>query len=280
MISSLYKKTWAVLMKRPFHLWGISLLVIVLYWAACIGFIGVPAVAFCVALLLTASMEMIYLNCYRTGLEPKTSYLFAAFHKERIWHVLGGMAWRYLWIFLWSLIPIVGPVFGIIRSYEYAFVPYILMTREDIKPTEAIKISKQETMGYKGKMFGADVLLVGLYLAALLLLSLFGAIPYLGVLFKIVRFLLIFAFGLFSPLFLGILHAAFYVEIQNRRAAQQQPAAPTTPIIPAPAQEPETNAEAAPVQSAAAPVCPHCGAAIETAGAAFCTACGGRLDQK
>lgn len=280
MISGIYKVSFAALKKQPFRLWGIALLGGFLYLAAYIGFIAVPAVAFCVDLLLSASLAMIFLNSYRTGLEPKTAYLFSAFRKDHIWRVLGGMAWSRLWIFLWSLIPIVGIVFGVIRAYEYAFVPYILMTREDVKPTEAIKISKQETMGYKGKMFGADVLLAGIYFAALLLLSLFGAIPYLGVLFKIARFLLILAFGLFSPLFLGILHAAFYVEIQNRRAAQQQPAAPTTPIIPAPAQEPKTNAEAAPVQSAAAPVCPHCGAAIETAGAVFCTACGGRLDQK
>ena len=33
--------------------------------------------------------------------------------------VLCGMGWMMLWIFLWSLIPIVGIVFGIIRTYEY-----------------------------------------------------------------------------------------------------------------------------------------------------------------
>ncbi len=139
MVSSIYKKTFSVLMKRPFRLWGIALLAGALYLAACIGFIAVPAAAFCVNLLLSASLAMIFLNSYRTGLEPKTAYLFAAFRKDRIWRVLGGMAWMQLWIFLWSLIPIAGIVFGVIRAYEYAFVPYILMTREDVKPTEAIK---------------------------------------------------------------------------------------------------------------------------------------------
>ena len=159
MVSSIYKKTFSVLMKRPFRLWGISLLAEFLCLVAYAGFIGVPAAAFCAALLLSASMSMIFLNSYRTGLEPKTTYLFASFKKDRILRVLGGMAWMQLWIFLWSLIPIVGIVFGIIRMYEYRFVPYILMTRDDVKPTDAIKISKQETMGYKGKMFGADILL-------------------------------------------------------------------------------------------------------------------------
>ena len=149
MVSSIYKKTFSVLMKRPFRLWGISLLAEFLCLVAYAGFIGVPAAAFCAALLLSASMSMIFLNSYRTGLEPKTTYLFASFKKDRILRVLGGMAWMQLWIFLWSLIPIVGIVFGIIRMYEYRFVPYILMTRDDVKPTDAIKISKQETMGYK-----------------------------------------------------------------------------------------------------------------------------------
>ena len=172
MVSGIYKKSFSALKKQPFRLWGIALLGAFLYLAACIGFIAVPAAAFCVNLLLSASLAMIFLNSYRTGLEPKTAYLFAAFRKDRIWRVLGGMAWMQLWIFLWSLIPIAGIVFGVIRAYEYAFVPYILMTREDVKPTEAIKISKQETMGYKGRMFGADMLLFAIGFGVTLVLAL------------------------------------------------------------------------------------------------------------
>ena len=304
MVSSIYKKTFSVLMKRPFRLWGISLLAEFLCLVAYAGFIGVPAAAFCAALLLSASMSMIFLNSYRTGLEPKTAYLFASFKKDRILHVLGGMAWMQLWIFLWSLIPIVGIVFGIIRMYEYRFVPYILMTRDDVKPTDAIKISKQETMGYKGKMFGADILLGAVYLGAFLVFTLLGKIPYLGVLFRILWVLIAIAYGLLAPLFSGIMQAAFYVEIQNRRAAGPQPSAPAQPVppvIPAPASEPETQpapqgepvvtaqepeapAQPEPEQEApeqpqsTEPRCPHCGAPVKMPGAAFCTACGRRLE--
>ena len=304
MVSSIYKKTFSVLMKRPFRLWGISLLAEFLCLVAYAGFIGVPAAAFCAALLLSASMSMIFLNSYRTGLEPKTTYLFASFKKDRILRVLGGMAWMQLWIFLWSLIPIVGIVFGIIRMYEYRFVPYILMTRDDVKPTDAIKISKQETMGYKGKMFGADILLGAVYLGAFLVFTLLGEIPYLGVLFRILWVLIAIAYGLLAPLFSGIMQAAFYVEIQNRRAAGPQPSAPAQPIppvIPAPAsepepqpapqgepvvtaQEPEAPAQPEPEQEApeqtqsTEPRCPHCGALVKMQGAVFCTACGRRLE--
>ena len=315
MISNLYQKTFSVLMKRPFKLWGITLLSGVLLMAVHVGFIGIPAVGFCAALLLEASMSMIYLNSYRTGLEPKTSYLLAAFRKDRIWRVLGGMAWMYLWIFLWFLIPVVGFVFAAIRAYEYRFVPYILMTRDDVRPTEAIKVSKAETMGYKGKLFGADLLLEGVYFVVILLLSLLSMIPYVGIVFTILRIVLTVVFGVLAPLFLGILHAAFYVEIQNRRAAAAQrpsapvqpapptqPAQPVPPVIPAPASEPETQpapqgepvvtaqepeAPAQPEQSPEEPEqpqpaelrCPHCGAAVKTPGAVFCTSCGRRLDE-
>ena len=305
MISNLYQKTFSVLMKRPLRLWGITLLSSVLLVVVHIGFIGIPAVGFCAALLLEASMSMIYLNSYRTGLEPKTAYLFAAFRKDRIWRVLGGMAWMYLWIFLWFLIPVVGFVFAAIRAYEYRFVPYILMTRDDVRPTEAIKVSKAETMGYKGKLFGADLLLEGVYFVVILLLSLLSKIPYVGILFTILRIVLTVAFGVLAPLFLGILHAAFYVEIQNRRAAAPQPSAPAQPVppvIPAPASEPETQPapQGEPVVTAqepeapaqpeleqeapeqpqpAEPRCPHCGAAVKTPGAVFCTSCGRRLDE-
>lgn len=315
MISNLYQKTFSVLMKRPLRLWGITLLSSVLLVVVHIGFIGIPAVGFCAALLLEASMSMIYLNSYRTGLEPKTSYLLAAFRKDRIWRVLGGMAWMYLWIFLWFLIPVVGFVFAAIRAYEYRFVPYILMTRDDVRPTEAIKVSKAETMGYKGKLFGADLLLEGVYFVVILLLSLLSMIPYVGIVFTILRIVLTVVFGVLAPLFLGILHAAFYVEIQNRRAAAAQrpsapvqpapptqPAQPVPPVIPAPASEPETQpapqgepvvtaqepeapAQPEPEQEApeqpqpAEPRCPHCGAAVKTPGAVFCTSCGRRLDE-
>ena len=305
MISNLYQKTFSVLMKRPLRLWGITLLSSVLLVVVHIGFIGIPAVGFCALLLLEASMSMIYLNSYRTGLEPKTAYLFAAFRKDRIWRVLGGMAWMQLWIFLWSLIPIAGIVFGVIRAYEYAFVPYILMTREDVKPTEAIKISKQETMGYKGKMFGADMLLVAIGFGVTLVLALFGLIPYIGGPFRVLRYLASPVLSTLISMFSLILDAAFYVEIQNRRAAGQQPSAPAQPVppvIPAPASEPETQpapqgepvvtaqepeapAQPEPEQEApeqpqpAEPRCPHCGAAVKTPGAVFCTSCGRRLDE-
>lgn len=299
MILDIYKKAFSVLMKRPVRLWGVSLLCTVLAGLAGLGFAGIPAIAFIIAIALEASMAMIYLNSYRTGLAPKTAYLFSAFSKERFGRVVGGMAWMYLWVFLWSLIPIVGIVFGIIRAYEYRFTPYILMTRPDVKATEAIQISKQETMGYKGKMFGAEILASLAYVLVTLILSLFGAIPYIGVLFVIINVLLCIIWVLLSPLFFGIVAAAFYVEAHNAPAPSAAPApapapAPTPAPAPAPAPEPAPapapEAEApnaapeaeTPVTESAPSAPPHpsfctsCGAPVQ-ADEKFCTRCGHKL---
>ena len=246
MVRSIYKKAFAVLKKKPVTLWGISLLCALLELIALVGFGMLPIGAFIVGIALEAGMAMIYLNSYRTGLKPKSVYLFAAFRKDRFWRVVGGMAWMSLWVFLWALIPFAGIVFAVIRAYEYRFTPYILMTRDDVKATEAIKLSKQMTMGYKGKMFWADVLICLLYLAAALVLALFSLIPFIGILFRVVNSLLSIAFSLFAPLFLGIVQAAFYVETQSAAPAAP-PAQPTIPAPVAPAAPAAPEAPAAPV---------------------------------
>ena len=262
MVTSIYKKAFAVLRQKPVTLWGISLLCGLLELLAFIGFGAVPVGAFIAAWALEAGMAMIYLNSYRTGLKPKSTYLFAAFKKDRFWRVVGGLAWMELWIFLWALIPIVGIVFAVIRAYEYRFTPYILMTRDDVKATDAIKLSKQETMGYKGKMFWADMLIVLLYLAAALVLLILSLIPFIGVLFRVVNTLLSIAFSLFAPLFLGIVQAAFYVETKSAPTTPARPTPPTPPTIPAPVAPvaptapaaPEAPVTEAPAEEAPAPV--------------------------
>ena len=273
MVNTIYQKSFAALMKRPFRLWGISLLGALLCWLAGIGFAGILAVGFAIAWAIDVSLAMIFLHGYQTGEEPHTADLFQTFRKDRFLRVVGGMAWMSLWIFLWSLIPVVGIVFGVIRMYEYRFVPYILMTRDDVKPTDALRVSREQTMGYKGKMFWAILFL-----------------------FNIV-------YGLFLNLFYGIQHAAFYAELQD--AARPGPAAPVVPpVIPAPqapkAEEPVKESEApkaeapaeeakpaekaneapASAEAAAEPEAPHtcpvCGMPVQL-DEKFCTSCGHKL---
>lgn len=215
MIGSIYKQSLAVLAKKPFRLWGISLLQIFLASAAYALFGVVVGVAVSIGLLLETSMTLIYLNGF-IGQDVKATQLFDCF---RDWHtvgrVLGGMAWMLMWVVLWSLIPVVGIVFGIIKAYSYRLTPYILMREPDIKATDACKVSAERTMGFKGKMFLADILAVLVVWAAVLILSLLSAIPYLGWLFGIVNIAVIIIGAACLPLFLGLVQSAFYVEIEK-----------------------------------------------------------------
>ena len=84
-----------------------------------------------------------YLHGYR-GEEIYSAQLLEIYEKkDDTWkRVVIGMLWRDLWVFIWALIPIAGIVFAIIKSYQYRLTPYILAQEPEVKPTDAIKLSK------------------------------------------------------------------------------------------------------------------------------------------
>ncbi len=251
MVGYIYKKCFEVLKKKPLHLWGISLLNSLLSVVACVFGI-LPVIIIPIVFVLSAGMALVFLNGYR-GKEPHVPDLFEGFKK--IGHVLGGMSWMVLWIFLWTLIPVVGIVFAIIKGYEYRFTPYILMTKPEIPAIDAIKESKKMTYGFKGKMFFADFF-VGLCVSLIFtLLIVLGTIPnrFISIFFLILYFLFAILYLAFGPLFLGLVNAAFYEE-----APHYQPKSALT-------------------RSAFSTPCRSCGYPLEP-GARFCPGCGKPVD--
>lgn len=224
MLMTIYKRALQVLLKKPFKLWGLSLLSILLsgVLSGLCGF-AIPVLGISVSLLMSTAMTIIYLNGYR-GEDVSAPQLFVCFKDwTTIKRVLLGSGWMTLWIFLWSLIPIVGPFIAIVRSYEYRLTPYILMLEPEVSITDAIKVSSQKTNGYKLQMWLADFVYVLIVIAALLIVGVFARIPYIGVLFGIVLFVMTIAFFALAPLFNGLVKSAFYEEITgaaaNRAAA-------------------------------------------------------------
>ena len=220
MIIAIYKKALAVLMKKPIKLWGISLLsgVLSVVLVALCG-AAIPAIGIAVSLLLSTSMLMVYLHGYR-GEDVQVIQLFDCFKDwGTIKRVALGLAWMNLWIFLWALIPIVGIFIAVVRTYEYRLTPYILVTEPDVPLTEAIKVSSQRTNGYKLQMWGADALpVVALFVGFLVLglvVGILGRIPLLGGLFVLAFLLIVIAVIVLFPLFMGLVQAAFYEEINN-----------------------------------------------------------------
>ena len=168
--------------------------------------------------------------------------MFRIFTKECIGRVPAGMLWHKLWETIWSFFPIVG----IIKSYSYAFTPYILLSRPEISVLDALKTSMKEAEGYKARMFGADILMglivVGLYLVFALIMI----IPVLGWIVGIVGMV---ATAILFPLFSGLVRAGFYEEAKSGKFKQ-------------------------PIYTYAQPQAPVGDAQSTDEGAWFCTQCG------
>ena len=210
----IYKRAFAVLMKKPLKLWGISLLFVLL--TSVLGSlcgVAIPALAIAVGMLMGTAMTVIFLKGYR-GEEVEVTQLFACFKDwQTIKRVVLGLSWMALWIFLWALIPIVGPIFALIRMYEYRLTPYILVFEPNVPITEAIKISAQKTKGYKLQMWLADFVFVLVIFAANIVLAILCLIPLLGILIALAMFLANVVVIALAPLFVGLVQAAFYEEI-------------------------------------------------------------------
>ncbi len=258
MIKTIYNRAIAILMKKPIRLWGIGLLGAVL--VAFLSMLGgtVPILGTVLSVPAQIGLLLVYLHGYR-GEEIYSAQLLEIYEKkDDTWkRVVIGMLWRDLWVFIWALIPIAGIVFAIIKSYQYRLTPYILAQEPEVKPTDAIKLSKQRTKGYVGSMFGADILPYCAFFVVALVLGALARIKYIGWLFGIVLFVVTVVFVLLVKLFLGLVQAAFYEEITN-------------PSMPAP------GAGAAGTETVA---CPNCGAPVEK-GNSFCPQCGTKMPEE
>ena len=272
MVSWMCRNVRSVLQTKPWRLWGVSLLAGLLTWLGGIGFVGVPAVAFCLDLALTGSLALLFLEAYR-GNAVESRDLFTPFRREQLPHLVGGMAWMSLWVFLWFLIPVAGLVLGPMKLYTYRFTPYILLTRPDVKATEAIQVSARETQGYRGKMFLVDLLIYGALILAALLLTGLAQIPWMGPLFYTLLVVVVLLAVFLIPLFTGLIRAGFYDEVQHCLEDPSYSArfAPPTP----PAYTPPAAGQQPPQPGTQ--YCPICGQPAPKA-ARFCNNCGTKLD--
>ena len=76
--------------------------------------------------------------------------LFWAFREGRYLKVVKTMFFYTLYITLWTLLFIIP---GIVKSYEYYYVTYILAENPEIDTRRALQLSKSMTDGEKGKIF-------------------------------------------------------------------------------------------------------------------------------
>ena len=95
-------------------------------------------------------------------------YLGSAFSDGQYLPIIGTMFLKDIFILLWTLLLIIP---GIVKSYAYRFVPYILADNPEIGASRAIELSNEMTRGHKWSMFVLDLSFIGWYLLGLLALG-------------------------------------------------------------------------------------------------------------
>ena len=92
------------------------------------GFSLLSFVGAFIAMFFTVGIAYFNYKVYR-GEEPDLGDIFIAFKDGRFGRVLGGMLLVEIYTFLWSLLFLIP---GIVKSYQYSMMPYLLIDRPDL----------------------------------------------------------------------------------------------------------------------------------------------------
>lgn len=82
------------------------------------------------------------------------SKVFSGFNTDEYFSIVKTQALANISIFLWTFLFIIP---GIIKSYQYRYVPYLLAEDPNISSSEALDQSKRMTMGHKWDIFVLDL---------------------------------------------------------------------------------------------------------------------------
>lgn len=103
--------------------------------------------------------------------------LFSTFNSREYLPIVKTQFLRSLYNLLWAFLLIIP---GIIKSYEYRFVPYILSEEPNLPSNEVITLSREMTEGHKMDIFVLDLSFIGWYILGGLLfgIGVFFVDPY------------------------------------------------------------------------------------------------------
>ncbi|MGN0641894.1 MAG: DUF975 family protein [Huintestinicola sp.] len=128
---------------------------VIVLFALAIGF----AYSAFVALPIQVGQNRFYLDA-RAG-EPEIGKVFSQFRQGRYMSTVKTMFIMQLKVFLWSLLFWIP---GIIKSLEYALVPYIMAENPQVDRKRAFEISRNTMNGEKANLFGLQLSFIGWYL--------------------------------------------------------------------------------------------------------------------
>lgn len=145
--------------------------------------LSLPFAAMLIGTVLSVSLVAILISIFVLGpLEIGARYYFLestqmrfdlgsvtrGFTGGRYRNVVITMLLRGIYNALWYLLLIIP---GIVKSYSYAMVPYLLSENPGIPPSRAIEMSMQMTDGHKWQMFVLDLSFIGWFLLGALALG-------------------------------------------------------------------------------------------------------------
>ncbi|MCR5621966.1 MAG: DUF975 family protein [Treponema sp.] len=126
--------------------------------------------------ILSLAYTKLFLDLWKTR-EPLPFSAFLSAFSQWGQGILASL-WLYLWVFLWSLLFFIP---GIVKSYAYSQMFFIVAENPKIGVRKAMKLSIEITRGYKGDLFVMDLSFFGWILLSSLtggLLNLY-VLPYM-----------------------------------------------------------------------------------------------------
>lgn len=90
--------------------------------------------------------------------EVVLSDMFVCFRKKIALKTIGAALYMALRVLLWGLIPVVGFVLFIIKSYEYSFTVMNVIDHPEMRIRDALADSCARTKGYKSTLFAYDMI--------------------------------------------------------------------------------------------------------------------------
>lgn len=145
-------------------------------WALVGGIMAVTAVFAIAVIAIAVAISIFVLNpievgCRRYFIEAaygevtmkNIGVLVQAFKDGKYGNIVKTMFLRDLYQFLWTLLLVIP---GIVKSYEYRMIPYILAENPDVTTEEAFRLSKEMMDGEKWEAFVLDLSFIGWALVA------------------------------------------------------------------------------------------------------------------
>lgn len=85
---------------------------------------------------------------------PSVGKILAPFRSGQYWNIVKIMFFRDLFIFMWTLLFVIP---GIVKSYEYKMIPYLLAENPGMSKQEAFDRTREMMYGQKGNAFVLDL---------------------------------------------------------------------------------------------------------------------------